>query len=340
MSSPSPKKACGRLTIGTHDGTFHCDEVTACWMLKQLRRYKDAEIVRTRDSSKLGQCDIVVDVGGVYDPKTFRFDHHQRSFNGTMKSLANAKWETKLSSAGLVYLHYGKEVISQLIKMPPDDKDVNRLYDKIYEKFIEEIDGIDNGIDQYDGTPRYQITTNLSSRVSGLNPAWNEKEPNADAGFKKAMEFCGLEFMDRINYYKDSWLPARTIVEEAVGTRKKVDASCEIIVFNQSGCPWKEHLFDIELEQALEPTIKFVLYQDQNHNWRVQCVPETLGSFQNRISLCASWCGLREDTLSTASGIADCVFVHANGFIGGNKTYEGALEMARKTLRAHRSKEE
>lgn len=78
MSSPSPKKACGRLTIGTHDGTFHCDEVTACWFLKQLPRYKDAEIVRTRDSSKLGQCDIVVDVGGVYDPKTFRFDHHQR----------------------------------------------------------------------------------------------------------------------------------------------------------------------------------------------------------------------------------------------------------------------
>ena len=33
--------------IGTHNGTFHCDEVLACFMLKQLPHYKDAEIVRS-----------------------------------------------------------------------------------------------------------------------------------------------------------------------------------------------------------------------------------------------------------------------------------------------------
>jgi len=33
--------------IGTHNGTFHCDEVLACFMLKQLSHYKDAEIVRS-----------------------------------------------------------------------------------------------------------------------------------------------------------------------------------------------------------------------------------------------------------------------------------------------------
>lgn len=32
------------------------------------------------------------------------------------------------------------------------------------------------------------------------------------------------------------------------------------------------------------------------------------------------------------SGIKGCIFVHASGFIGGNETREGALEMARKTL--------
>ena len=35
-------------------------------------------IVRTRDPVKLEPCDIVVDVGGVYDPNTQRYDHHQR----------------------------------------------------------------------------------------------------------------------------------------------------------------------------------------------------------------------------------------------------------------------
>ena len=36
----------GKKCIGTHNGNFHCDEVLACFMLKQLPVYKDAEIIR------------------------------------------------------------------------------------------------------------------------------------------------------------------------------------------------------------------------------------------------------------------------------------------------------
>ena len=32
--------------IGTHDGAFHCDEVLACFMLKQLPEYEDALVIR------------------------------------------------------------------------------------------------------------------------------------------------------------------------------------------------------------------------------------------------------------------------------------------------------
>ena len=60
------------MKIGTHNGAFHCDEVLACAMLKQLTEYKEAEIVRTRDQALLDECDIVVDVGGIFDPKTHR----------------------------------------------------------------------------------------------------------------------------------------------------------------------------------------------------------------------------------------------------------------------------
>lgn len=35
--------------IGTHSGVFHCDEALACYMLKLLPEFEDAEIVRTRD---------------------------------------------------------------------------------------------------------------------------------------------------------------------------------------------------------------------------------------------------------------------------------------------------
>lgn len=44
------------------------------------------------------------------------------------------------------------------------------------------------------------------------------------------------------------------------------------------------------------------------------------------------WCGIRDEELSTLTGIKGCIFVHASGFIGGNETREGVLSMARKTL--------
>jgi uncharacterized UPF0160 family protein len=48
------------------------------------------------------------------------------------------------------------------------------------------------------------------------------------------------------------------------------------------------------------------------------------------------WKGLRDDALSKESGIEGGIFVHISGFIGGNKTKEGALAMARKALQQPR----
>ena len=37
--------------VGTHNGTFHCDEVLGCFMIRLTDRYSEAEIVRTRDQT-------------------------------------------------------------------------------------------------------------------------------------------------------------------------------------------------------------------------------------------------------------------------------------------------
>lgn len=64
-------------SIGTHNGVFHADEVLACAMLSKFtQEFKDAKIVRTRDQSILDKMDLVVDVGGVYEPEKKRYDHH------------------------------------------------------------------------------------------------------------------------------------------------------------------------------------------------------------------------------------------------------------------------
>ena len=72
-----------------------------------------------------------------------------------MKTLnPNKPWVTKLSSAGLVYLHFGQRVISQILKTKEEDDVTRKIYDKIYENFVQEIDAIDNGISQCDEEPR------------------------------------------------------------------------------------------------------------------------------------------------------------------------------------------
>ena len=56
------------VRIGTHSGTFHCDEALGCFLLKQTPQYNDADVVRTRDPKVLQDLDIVIDVGATYDP--------------------------------------------------------------------------------------------------------------------------------------------------------------------------------------------------------------------------------------------------------------------------------
>lgn len=85
-------------------------------MLKQLPEYADANIVRTRDPAVIAKADIVVDVGAVYDPETHRYDHHQREFTGTFDD----KHKIRLSSAGLVYKHFGRRVLNALYAGQPE----------------------------------------------------------------------------------------------------------------------------------------------------------------------------------------------------------------------------
>jgi uncharacterized UPF0160 family protein len=91
------------------------------------------------------------------------------SFNETFSSINPSKpWTIKLSSAGLVYVHFGKQVIERiLIHLNVDDlasktsdervemfkensdlsKLVDILFDKMYDQFVKEIDAIDNGVE-------------------------------------------------------------------------------------------------------------------------------------------------------------------------------------------------
>ncbi|XP_009764346.1 uncharacterized protein [Nicotiana sylvestris] len=332
VSSPSNHVPLKR--VGTHNGSFHCDEALGCFMIRLTNKFYNAQIVRTRDTQVLETLDAVLDVGGVYDPSRDRYDHHQKGF----QEVFGHGFTTKLSSAGLVYKHFGKEIIAKELQVDEEHPDVHRLFLAIYKSFMEAIDAVDNGINQYDTdqSPRYVNNTHLSSRVGRLNLDWIEPDQSSEKeneAFERAMDLAGSEFLDRVRFHVRSWLPARSIIMECLAARHKIDPSGEIVVFT-TFCPWKLHLFELEEEMKIDLPIKYALYQDdRSKSWRVQAVGVAPDRFESRKALPAQWRGLRDDELSKETGIPGCVFIHMSGFIGGNQSYEGALAMAKAALK-------
>jgi uncharacterized UPF0160 family protein len=304
-------------------------------------------LVRTRDPALLETCHTVVDVGGEYDASRNRYDHHQRSFNTTFPNRP-----TKLSSAGLVYMHFGKPIIAQHLGVEEDTEEVAIIWHKIYENLIEALDAHDNGISVYD--PKAISAAGLEKKfsdggftlgamVSRLNPNWNDPAPeNRDAAqaaedekFLWASTRIGEEFSRDLDYYTKVWLPAREVVREAYAKRLKHDPEGRILVFENQSCPWKDHLYTLEAEESNDSKVLYVLYPESNApaaKWRVQAVPVSKDSFESRKPLPEAWRGFRDEKLDEISGVGACVFVHAAGFIGGNKTFEGSIAMALKAL--------
>jgi uncharacterized UPF0160 family protein len=318
-------------TIGTHSGTFQADEALGVWMLRQLNEYRNSPVVRSRDKEVLKDLDIVLDVGGVYDHSILRYDHHQRGYEEYFKEGQC----TKLSASGLIYRHYGKDVIKTYYPSLSEE-DVNWAYDKIYGSLLEALDAIDTGVEPAESM-LYKDGTGLSRRVGRLNPRWNEvdengDEPSPDERFEKASALCGEDFLAAMTQVVESDLPARAIVEKAVLSRFDVDDSGEVVAFPSGGLPWRGHLYELEKTHKLDKLVKFVLYTDQGGMWRIQAVTVEGKAFENRLSLPEAWRGVRDEDLTKVAGIPGCTFCHAAGFIGGNKTYEGALEMARVVL--------
>ncbi|KAA8571707.1 hypothetical protein EYC84_001687 [Monilinia fructicola] len=331
------------VTIGTHNGHFHADEALAVYMLRLLPTYHSSELIRTRDPALLETCHTVVDVGGEYNDEKKRYDHHQRTFDTTFPNRP-----TKLSSAGLVYMHYGKAIIAQQLGVSEDAEEVGIIWKKIYESFIEALDAHDNGISVYDpkGISAAGLEKkfsdggfSLGAMVSRLNPNWNDPIPSdpveaqkaEDEKFLVASTRMGEEFSRGLDYYTKSWLPARSIVQQAYVKRLQYDSKGRILVFDGQSVPWKDHLYTLEDQENSENKVLYVLYPENprpDAKWRIQCVPDSKDSFQSRKPLPEAWRGFRDEELSQITGIPGGVFVHAAGFIGGNKTFEGASKMA------------
>ena len=331
--------------IGTHSGKFHADDVTAVMLLQNfLPEYQNAELVRTRDKAVLATMDIVVDVGGIYDHSTCRYDHHQIEFEETYSK----DYDIRLSASGLVFKHYGIELIRNALsylfdtdnniakfKADLDEKSLEEFKDKLYHGFFCCLDAVDNGVSKYppEVEPRYSgNSTSLVHRIGNMNKSWwQEDSLSEDELFKQAMQLAKADYLNAVTKVFFNVFVVKNIVKEYLQNRLNVDKSGKI-VFLERSIGWKRALLELEEELGIVGEILLVIFPNPSGGFRVQSMPETEGGFENRAPLVKEWRGLDEEKLREISGIKDIVFVHHSGFIGGAKTFESALKMARVTL--------
>jgi len=279
-------------TIATHNGNFHADDVFSIAALKCI--FPSFELIRTRDLALIGKADIVIDVGGEYDPDAGRFDHHQRGGAGERDN------GIPYSSFGLIWKKYGLEICQ-------GNQDVANAVDA---GLVSKIDAIDCGHVEgvYNGI-------SLSQTISMFNPTWQE-DSHFDTCFDEAVDFAS-RVLTRFMASANGGISAREIVAKAID-----NAEDSRVIVLEKYIPWKTTVHALS-EEAL-----FMIYPSGSGQWRIQAVPIELGSFEDRKSLPEQWAGLSGKELKEVTGIDDAMFCHNGLFIAGAASFESTMKMA------------
>lgn len=289
MDQPKKARSCG-----THDGTFHADEVTACALLLLFNRIDRDKIVRTRNLAILNGCEYVCDVGGIYDPARKLFDHHQLEYQGA------------LSSAGMVLLYLKEQGLLS-----------EHGYTFFNQVLVLGVDAHDNGKDlQIPGICTY------SNVVSNFTPISHDVSSGVqDGAFFEALEFA-YGHMKRLWERYQYIASCRQIVAEAMNENK------ECLMFDKA-IPWLELFF--ELDGNRHPA-RFVIMPSGTH-WKLRGIPPSLDErMKVRLPLPKDWAGLLDEDLKRVTQIPGAIFCHKGRFISVWETKEDALLALEKVI--------
>jgi uncharacterized UPF0160 family protein len=276
----------GPMLVATHSGPFHCDDVFACAL---LRCFVDPalEVIRTRDLSRIAQADVVIDVGGEYDPARKRFDHHQRDYQGAY------------SSAGMV-----------LDWLKGEGRIGAELAEKVREQFVDYIDAVDNGRRKpAEGVPCLPTVVGSLCEQASTHAEF-------DARYLEAVGLCtGI-----LNGMRQGQLRTEQArAEVAAAMARAVAENTRVLTFEKH-LKWKRAYF--ENGGAQHPT-DYVLFPEGDR-WQLVAIPPEHESFDKKRPLPAAWAGLVDEELSRVVGVPDARFCHKNLFIAVFGTRESA----------------
>ena len=286
------------VTIVTHNGSFHVDELLAVATLLLYISDKPYKIVRTRDKDIIATADFVVDVGEMYDTKKNRFDHHQKGGADTREN------GIPYSSFGLVWKAYGEIICQSQQVAQAIDKDLGYP-----------VDMGDNGIDYYTRVREDVEPFILQSFVAMFRPTWRG-EASQDERFMELLLIMKrmLQFIITI---KCNQIDGAKFVEEVYQSSKD-----KRVIILDGAYPWHDTLATYS-----EP-LYVVKPKNQGAPWAVECVRVDSRGFQNRKDLPLLWAGKFDQELQIVTGVSDAIFCHNKRYIAVTESKQSAVKLA------------
>ena len=286
------------LTIGTHNGVFHADDVFSVAVINYARKsfgLSPAKVVRSRLQEKWNLCDTLVDVGeGTYD-------HHGSAMQHCGDRWAN--YPTVPASAFKLVLEALEEVCPWVC---------------YFETLALQIAAQDNGVKSVEVAE----VLNLEF-VKFLNPTWVEDfKEIEDKQFEIAVEMAEVMLEALIRNLDALEAAGEQYMIIADKGADPTDFSVEIV----AGLPdWQKAVCDFW-------DADYVFFEGSEGTWYIQCVPETAEDvFSKRKPLPEEWAGARDKDLGSRIQMAipdfspeDAVFCHIGRFIMGVKSREAA----------------
>lgn len=297
-----------KKTIVAHNGSFHADDIFACAILSlyldtQKQRYR---IIRTRDEEIIQSADYVVDVGGVHDDETNRFDHHQPGGAGKRDN------GIPYASFGLVWRKFGPLLV-----------DNEEIVTDIDRRIAQPIDAIDNGISISEPTDLGLCDYGTYGIIGAYQNTWKE------AGDVR-MQL--KNFINLVEFFKG-------IIQREIDRSAHRLEMLDVIQEIYDGAENKEileipyHVTVGSLIRVLDKhkEVMFIVCKS-NTNWKALAMRKEACSFENRKSLPASWGGKRGSELAKETGVEDALFCHNALWMAVASSKEGAHRLAKIAL--------
>ena len=239
------------MLIATHAGQFHADDVVAVALVR-LFAHPSANVVRTRNPAVIASADMVVDVGGVFDPSSKKFDHHQADYHG------------ERSSAGMILDWLGdKGSIS------------GRLFRHLHDNLIHQVDQVDIG--KAEIRPG-EMT--FSDTIAHFNPASKDPAVQLEA-FEAAVNVATTVIQSLTNKLQSILDDEDTVLDAMELAERNGDKT----MWFPGELVWKETYF----ENGGSTHHTRYIASPVNGQWRLLAIPPRMNTFDMKSPLPHRW---------------------------------------------------